>query len=112
VTATRAPHIASSAPDTGNRAFWSLVVVSVLASTGLAAALTDAELAAVLAHEREHLRGRDPLKNVLARAIPARSAAGGPAAIGGTAAGVAVLAAGVAWSAVIVAHYMPMCVRW
>lgn len=44
----------------------------VLASTGLAATLSDAELAAVLAHEREHLRGRDPLKKVLARAIPAR----------------------------------------
>jgi Zn-dependent protease with chaperone function len=44
----------------------------VLASTGLAETLTGAELAAVLAHEREHLRGRDPLKNVLARAIPAR----------------------------------------
>ena len=26
----------------------------------------------MLAREREHLRGRDPLKNVLARAIPAR----------------------------------------
>ena len=44
----------------------------VLASTGLVAVLSDTELAAVLAHEREHLRGRDPLKNVLARAIPAR----------------------------------------
>lgn len=30
----------------------------VLASTGLAAALSDAELTAVLAHEREHLHGR------------------------------------------------------
>ncbi len=41
-------------------------------SSGLAATLSDAELAAVLSHEREHLRSHDPLKNVLARAIPAR----------------------------------------
>jgi Zn-dependent protease with chaperone function len=159
----------------------------VLASTGLAAALSDAELAAVLAHEREHLRGRDPLKNVLARAIPARhfylpglgllrarftagrelaadraarAAHGTPALAGAllkvaegpawataapaaamstrallearisqletgaepprppagrtaalrTVAAGALLAAAVAWSGVIVAHYMPMCV--
>lgn len=44
----------------------------VLVSTGLLDALTDAELSAVLAHERAHVRSRDPLKNVLARAIPAR----------------------------------------
>jgi len=44
----------------------------VLLTTGLAATLSGAELAAVLSHEREHLRSRDPLKNVLARAIPAR----------------------------------------
>lgn len=44
----------------------------VVVSTGLVRALTDAELGAVLAHEREHLRGRDPLKNILARAILAR----------------------------------------
>jgi Zn-dependent protease with chaperone function len=158
----------------------------VLASTGLAETLTGAELAAVLAHEREHLRGRDPLKNVLARAIPARYfylpalaglqarftagrelaadraaraacgtaplagallkvadgpawAAAAPAAAmstralldaritqletgtepplspagrvtaGGTAVAAVLLAVAVAWSAVIVAHYMPMC---
>ena len=44
----------------------------VLVTTGLLGALSDAELAAVLAHEREHLRNHDPLKNVLARAILAR----------------------------------------
>lgn len=44
----------------------------ILASTALAATLSDTELAAVLAYQREHLHGRDPLKNVLARAIPAR----------------------------------------
>jgi hypothetical protein len=44
----------------------------VLVSTGLLASLTDSELGAVLAHERAHLRSRDPLKNLLARAIPAR----------------------------------------
>jgi len=159
----------------------------ILASTGLAAALSDTELAAVLAHEREHLRGRDPLKNVLARAIPARhfylpalaglrarftagrelaadraaraacgtaalagallKVAEGPAwataapaaamstralldariaqletgaepplapvgrvAAGTTAVAGLLLAVAVAWSAVIVAHYMPMCV--
>jgi hypothetical protein len=31
VTATRAPGVASRVPDTGNRAFWALVAVSVLA---------------------------------------------------------------------------------
>lgn len=44
----------------------------VLVTTGLLRALSDAEVAAVLAHEQEHLRSRDPLKNVLARAILAR----------------------------------------
>ncbi len=44
----------------------------VLASTGLASTLTGQELAAVLTHEREHVRGRDPLKSVVARALPAR----------------------------------------
>ncbi|GAA2445688.1 M56 family metallopeptidase [Actinomadura vinacea] len=43
----------------------------VLVSTGLLAALSDPELAAVLAHERAHVRSRDPLKIVLARALPA-----------------------------------------
>jgi hypothetical protein len=44
----------------------------ILVTTGLLRALSDAELAAVLTHEQEHLRSRDPLKNVLARAILAR----------------------------------------
>lgn len=44
----------------------------MLVTTGLLRALSDAEVAAVLAHEQEHLRSRDPLKNVLARAILAR----------------------------------------
>lgn len=44
----------------------------VLVTTGLVETLSDAELGAVLAHEREHLRNRDPLKILLARAILAR----------------------------------------
>jgi Zn-dependent protease with chaperone function len=44
----------------------------ILVTTGLLRTLSDAELAAVLTHEQEHLRSRDPLKNVLARAILAR----------------------------------------
>nr|WP_255430236.1 M56 family metallopeptidase [Streptomonospora sp. PA3] len=42
----------------------------VLVSTGLLR-LDDAELTAVLCHEREHVRNRDPLKTLLARALPA-----------------------------------------
>ena len=34
----------------------------ILCSTGLVAALDEAELTAVLAHERHHLYGRDPLR--------------------------------------------------
>lgn len=44
----------------------------ILVTTGLLRTLSDAELAAVLTHEQQHLRSRDPLKNVLARAILAR----------------------------------------
>ncbi len=44
----------------------------ILASTALAADLDGAELAAVLAHEREHVRRRDPLKDLIARILPAR----------------------------------------
>lgn len=40
----------------------------VLISTGLVAGLTEDEMAAVLAHERYHLRRRDPLRVLLARA--------------------------------------------
>lgn len=39
-------------------------------------------------------------------------AAAGRAMIGGTAAAVVLLVGGVAWSALIVAHYMPMCLPW
>ena len=42
----------------------------ILASTALAADLDGAELAAVLAHEREHVRRRDPLKDLIARILP------------------------------------------
>lgn len=44
----------------------------ILVSTGLLDALNGDELSAVLVHERAHLRNRDPLKNLLARMIPAR----------------------------------------
>src|SRR5262249_31609550 len=43
----------------------------ILVSTGLAAALTAAEIGAVLAHEREHLRHRDPLRLLAARLVAA-----------------------------------------
>jgi beta-lactamase regulating signal transducer with metallopeptidase domain len=165
---------------------YGLVRPRVLASTGLAAKLDGGELAAVLAHEREHVRSRDPLKSVVARVLPARYfylpylsrlrarytvgrelaadraalaacgraplagallkaadgpawAASAPAAAMGTSAllearitqletgaepryppagrvmiaaslaATALTAAAVAWSAVVIAHYMPMC---
>jgi hypothetical protein len=44
----------------------------ILLSTGLLRSLNNEELAAVLAHERAHVRNRDPLKNMVARMIPAR----------------------------------------
>lgn len=43
----------------------------ILVSTGLAAALAPAEIRAVLAHEREHLRCRDPLRLLAARLVAA-----------------------------------------
>ena len=43
----------------------------ILVSTGLAAVLTRAEIGAVLAHEREHLRHRDPLRLLAARLFAA-----------------------------------------
>jgi Zn-dependent protease with chaperone function len=58
--------------DTPFALTYGIVRPRVLLSTGLVAALTDPELAAVLVHERQHLTSRDPLKNVLASAIPAR----------------------------------------
>jgi len=44
-----------------------LIRPRILVSTGLAAALSPAEIRAVLAHEREHLRHRDPLRLLAAR---------------------------------------------
>ena len=46
---------------------YGLIRPRILVSTGLAAALTPAEISAVLAHEREHLRHRDPLRLLAAR---------------------------------------------
>jgi beta-lactamase regulating signal transducer with metallopeptidase domain len=43
------------------------VYAPILVSTGLATALTPAEIGAVLAHEREHLCRRDPLRMLAAR---------------------------------------------
>jgi Zn-dependent protease with chaperone function len=46
---------------------YGLIRPRILVSTGLATALTPAEISAVLAHEREHLRHRDPLRLLAAR---------------------------------------------
>jgi Zn-dependent protease with chaperone function len=46
---------------------YGLIRPRILVSTGLAAALAPAEIRAVLAHEREHLRHRDPLRRLAAR---------------------------------------------
>src|SRR5262249_61529839 len=43
----------------------------ILVSTGLTTALTPAEIGAVLAHEREHLRHRDPLRRLAGRLFAA-----------------------------------------
>jgi beta-lactamase regulating signal transducer with metallopeptidase domain len=43
----------------------------ILVSTGLTTALTPAEIGAVLAHEREHLRHRDPLRLLAGRLFAA-----------------------------------------
>ena len=54
----------------GEEAFavtYGLIRPRILVSTGLATALTPAEVSAVLAHEREHLRCRDPLRLLAAR---------------------------------------------
>src|SRR5215469_5534025 len=48
-----------------------LIRPRILVSTGLAAALTSAEVGAVLAHEREHLRHLDPLRMLAARMLAA-----------------------------------------
>ena len=55
---------------TGDQAFavtYGLIRPRILVSTGLALALTGPEIGAVLAHEREHLRHRDPLRLLAAR---------------------------------------------
>lgn len=46
---------------------YGLIRPRILVSTGLAASLSPAEIRAVLAHEREHLRHRDPLRLLAAR---------------------------------------------
>jgi Zn-dependent protease with chaperone function len=46
---------------------YGLIRPRILVSTGLAVMLTPAEISAVLAHEREHLRHRDPLRLLAAR---------------------------------------------
>jgi Zn-dependent protease with chaperone function len=48
---------------------YGLVRPRILVSTGLTAELGEAELTAVLAHEREHLRHRDPLRLLAARLL-------------------------------------------
>jgi Zn-dependent protease with chaperone function len=48
---------------------YALVRPRILVSTALAAALTPAEITAVLAHEREHLRQRDPLRLLATRLL-------------------------------------------
>ena len=48
-----------------------LVCPRILVSTALAAELTAAEVAAVLAHEREHVRHRDPLRMLAVRLLTA-----------------------------------------
>jgi Zn-dependent protease with chaperone function len=58
----------------GEEAFavtYGLIRPRILVSTGLAAALTEAEIGAVLAHETEHLRHRDPLRLLAARLFAA-----------------------------------------
>jgi Zn-dependent protease with chaperone function len=50
---------------------YGLIRPRILISTGLAAALAPAEVGAVLAHEREHLRHRDPLRLLAARLFAA-----------------------------------------
>jgi Zn-dependent protease with chaperone function len=48
---------------------YALVRPRILVSAALAAALSPAEITAVLAHEREHLRRRDPLRLLAARLL-------------------------------------------
>jgi Zn-dependent protease with chaperone function len=58
----------------GEEAFavtYGLIRPRILVSTGLAAALSPAETSAVLAHEREHLQHRDPLRMLAARLFAA-----------------------------------------
>lgn len=50
---------------------YGLIHPRILVSTGLAAALLPAEIRAVLAHEREHLRHRDPLRFLAGRLLAA-----------------------------------------
>jgi len=50
---------------------YGLIRPRILVSAGLATALTPAEIGAVLAHEREHLRHRDPLRLQAGRLLAA-----------------------------------------
>lgn len=50
---------------------YGLIRPRILVSTGLAAALLPAEIRAVLAHEREHLRHRDPMRFLAGRLLAA-----------------------------------------
>lgn len=52
---------------------YGLIRPRILVSTGLAAALAPAEIGAILAHEREHLRNRDPLRLLAVRLFAAWS---------------------------------------
>lgn len=58
--------------DTANRSFaYGAFTPRVAVSRGLYEAASQQELDAVLAHERYHIRNLDPLKVLLARALPA-----------------------------------------
>ena len=53
-------------------ATYRLVRPRIVVSTGLVAALSPEQLSAVLAHERAHLRGRDPLRLAVVRRLAVR----------------------------------------
>ena len=65
------PRLDAVAGDEAFAVTYGLFRPRILVSTGLATALTPAEIGAVLAHEREHLRHRDPLRLLAARMVAA-----------------------------------------